>query len=128
MDASRRILLVDDEAAILFAFSQFLGAPGITIDTAETVDKAVGFITANDYCAAVVDLRLTGATTMEGCDIIRLIKERRPSTTVVVVTAYGGEDIRETVVRLGADFYFEKPVSPKVIRETLKNRGVYTSS
>jgi DNA-binding response OmpR family regulator len=128
MDAFQRILLVDDEAAILFAFSQFLKAPGVMIDSAETVEKAVGLITSNDYRAAVVDLRLTGATSMEGCDIIRLIKQRRPSTTIVVVTAYGGEEIRETVVRLGADFYFEKPISPKVIRETLKNRGVYTFS
>jgi DNA-binding response OmpR family regulator len=116
---------VDDESAILFAFSQYLKSPGVEIDTADTADKAMALIETNDYRAAVVDLRLTGATTMEGCDIIMRLKRRPAACAVMVVTAYGGREIKETVKGLGADYYFEKPVSPKVIRDTLKQLSVY---
>jgi DNA-binding NtrC family response regulator len=125
MEHTRRILLVDDESSILFAFSQYLKAPGLEIDTAETSEAALCFIAKNDYRAVVVDLRLTGATTLEGFEIIRRVKELRPGCVVITVTAYGGPEIIENLQRLGSDFYFEKPVSPKVIKDVLTRKGVY---
>jgi DNA-binding NtrC family response regulator len=125
MNPTRRILLVDDETSILFAFSQYLKAPGVEIDTAETGDQANALIEKNEYCAAVVDLRLTGAIALEGLKVIQALKKRYPRCTVVVVTAYGGVEIRNDVERVGADFYYEKPTSPKVVRDALLQRGVY---
>jgi len=127
MGQKRRILLVDDETSILFAFSQFLKTQDVEIDTAETAEQANALIEKNEYAAAVVDLRLTGAVTMEGFLIIQTLKRRCPHCKVMVVTAYGGAEIRSDVERMGADFYFEKPVSPKVIRETLKKHGIYAA-
>jgi DNA-binding response OmpR family regulator len=125
MEPARRILLVDDEASILFAFSQYLKAPGMEIDTAETSEAALSLIEKKDYRAMVVDLRLTGATTLEGYEIIRRLKKLRPDCMVIVVTAYGGPEIMETLELLGVDLYFEKPVSPKVIKDALSREGVY---
>ena len=125
MHSPRRILLVDDETSILFAFSQYLKTSGIEIDTAETLSQADTLIQKYEYAGAVVDLRLTGATTLEGFKVVQMIRERYPRCTTVVVTAYGGAEIRKDIERAGADYYFEKPVSPKVVRDVLQERGVY---
>jgi DNA-binding response OmpR family regulator len=125
MNTVRHLLIVDDEPAILFAFSQFLKAPGIHIDTAETAEAAIDLIERKSIDAAIVDLRLTGAATLEGLDVIRRLKERQPSCVVLVVTAFGGDEIKTNVRRMGADHYFEKPVSPDKLRETLKMKGIY---
>jgi len=42
----------------------------------------------------------------------------------MVVTAYGGDDIKKTIHDLGADYYFEKPVSPQKIKEVLAQHGI----
>jgi DNA-binding response OmpR family regulator len=41
-----------------------------------------------------------------------------------VVTAFGGEEIKANVRTMGAEYYFEKPISPEKLRETLKARGI----
>ncbi len=125
MNMVRRLLIVDDEPAILFAFSQFLKAPAVLIETAETADEAMSLINRLSFDAAIVDLRLTGATTLEGWDVIRHLKGKQSLCTILVVTAFGGDEIKENVRRLGADYYFEKPVSPEKLKETLTLKGIY---
>ena len=63
--------------------------------------------------------RLTNSTEMEGLEIIRFTKEKQPECKLIVLTAYGEKDTKEKVHALGADFYFEKPVSPKNIKEII---------
>jgi DNA-binding response OmpR family regulator len=124
MTTSKRLLIVDDESAILFAFSQYLKSPSLVIETAETVEIAFGLIDRLPFDAAVVDLCLAGTASLDGLSVVRRLKERSPDCIVMVVTAFAGEDIKETISQSGADLHFEKPVSPEKIRETLELRGI----
>jgi two-component system response regulator PilR (NtrC family) len=124
-NGSRRVLLVDDEAAILLAFSKILGSPDVTIDTAQTVEEAKSALETHAYLVVIADLRLTGATVMDGFDVIRHSKQSHPEAKIIVITAYGESQTREKVFELGADYYFEKPISPRKIREVLDELGVY---
>ena len=116
---NKRILVVDDEDAMLFGFSRVLQSPEIIIDTAQTLIEAKQFINKNKYHVIIADLRLTNSTEMEGMEIIRFAKEVQPECKLIVLTAYGEKDTKEKVHALGADFYFEKPVSPKNIKEII---------
>lgn len=120
----QRILIVDDEAAILLAFKKLLQAKDITVDTAETMGEAENFLCKNFYDAAIVDLRLTGVTGEEGLEIIKYIKEFSAQTHVILVTGYGSPKVMEKAQALGAAFYFEKPVSGDTLRNALKSLGV----
>ncbi len=122
---SRRVLLVDDEAAILLAFKKVLSSPVLEIDTAQTVDEAKAALDGHDYMVVIADLRLTGATVMDGFEVIEHSKKTHPEAKVIVITAYGESHTREKVFELGSDYYFEKPVSPRKIREVLDGLGVY---
>jgi CheY-like chemotaxis protein len=124
----QRILLVDDEEAILFAFSRVLRAPSVQLDTAQSAEEAVGMLGCATYGAVVADLRLAGMDDKEGLEVVRHAKAMQPKIYVIVITAYGGTQIRSEVFAAGADCYMEKPVSPQKIRDELQAHGVYGCS
>jgi two-component system, NtrC family, response regulator PilR len=120
---NKRILIVDDETAILVAFRKLLQKPGVSVDTAETMGEAEALLKENDYAVAVVDLRLTGVIGEEGLEVIRYINEIRPRTRVILVTGYGSPAVMHKAQELGAAFYFEKPVSGETLRTALRSLG-----
>ena len=120
----QRILIVDDEKAILLAFKKLLKSPNIDVDTAETVAETEDLLKNNTYNAAIVDLRLTGVDGDEGLNIIKHIKEFYPPTNVIMVTGYGSSAVMEIAQSLGAAFYFEKPVSIEVLKNALKSLNI----
>jgi DNA-binding response OmpR family regulator len=124
MKSPHRILIVDDEPTILFAFSQYLKSPTVIIETASTFEEAVDMLKRQTFGAVIADLRLTGTTNIEGYEVIRQARRLQPSSKIMVVTAYGGDDIKKTIHDLGADYYFEKPVSPQKIKEVLAQHGI----
>jgi DNA-binding response OmpR family regulator len=122
-----RILLVDDEESILFAFKKVLSGPSVVVDTAQTFAEALNLLQYKSYMAVIADLRLTGAETKEGFEVIREAKRIQSDCKVIVVTAYGEDGTKEKVAELGADFYLEKPVSPQKVKEALQSMGVLST-
>jgi two-component system response regulator (stage 0 sporulation protein F) len=120
----KHLLIVDDETTILIAFKKLLQSPGVEVDTAETFEEVEAFLNKHPYDAVIADLRLSGIAGEEGLDIIRYVKERHPDTQVILMTAYGNQDIMKKAYTLGAAYYFEKPVSTNIIRDALRSFGV----
>ena len=122
---TKRILLVDDETAILFAYKKVLQRPEVVLDAVESKYETLKLLENNNYDAAILDLRLGGESCEEGFELIKVIKERYSHTTIMMITAFGNPEIKDKAYRLGADYYFEKPVSTRVIREALRKSGIY---
>ncbi|MBN2036118.1 MAG: response regulator [Chitinispirillaceae bacterium] len=125
LNAGKRILLVDDEEVISFGFSKVLEEPGVVVDCAQTLGEAQNCIAAHHYDAAIVDLRLSNSTEMEGFDCIRLLRSRQSECKIIVMTAYGGNGFKDQAIALGADLFLEKPMEPEKIREYLMAFGIY---
>lgn len=121
---AQKILIVDDEAAILLAFKKMLQNKDTEVDTAETMGEAENLLKRNIYYAAIVDLRLTGVTGEEGLEIIKYIKEYSNQTHVILVTGYGSPKVMEKAQALGAAFYFEKPISRDTLKNALRSLGI----
>jgi DNA-binding response OmpR family regulator len=121
----KRILLVDDEEVILFGFKQVLSGPDLRVDTASNVNEARSLAGKNSYAAAVVDLRLSNSTVMEGLEVIALLKSTQKNCRIIVLTAYGEDEVRRKTIEAGADLFLEKPVDPNIISQNLKTLGVY---
>ena len=117
----RRILIVDDESIFLSALKKMLQAPDTEVDTAETLDDARVLLRRHVYDVVIADLRLAGTEGQEGLDIVRAVKENSPRTRVILMTAYGDNEVRLKASFLGADLYLEKPVSIEVIRKSMEN-------
>ncbi len=120
----KRILLVDDESSILFAYKKVLQSPDVVVDAVESKEEAVELLNGNDYQAAILDLRLHGSTGEEGFELISFIKQKYNHQKIIMITAYGNPEIKEKAFKLGADYYFEKPVSTRIIRDTLEQAGI----
>ena len=118
------ILIVDDEIAILQAFRKLIERPGIEVDTAETLSESISLLGENSYHVVIADIRLTGVLAEEGLEILHHVKDKSPDTTVIIVTAHGNPEIMKKAYFLGADFYFEKPVSFKILNDAMKSIGV----
>jgi DNA-binding response OmpR family regulator len=125
--ALAKILLVEDEEAILFAFKKMLGGPDLTVDTASTLAEALQLLKENSYRAVIADLRLSGAAELEGLDVVREARAVQRDCRIIVATAFATNEIREKVFELGADIYLEKPVSPQKVKEVLRTLGVISA-
>ena len=119
-----RILLVDDEEAVLFGLSGVLLGPGIAVDCARSADEALGLIEANHYTAAIIDMSLSKSVELEGLMLINKIKAKQKECRIIVVSGHGEEDVMHRAIVKGAHMFFVKPYEPCRVKETLKTMHV----
>lgn len=115
----KKILVVDDEAATLLAFKKLLQQPGFEVHIAESLEDAMACMNENTYSGVIADFRLSGTLGQEGFKIIETARKNFPSSKIALITAYGSHGIKDQAIQLGADFYFEKPVSIQDLHQIL---------
>lgn len=125
MNNGKRIILIDDEEVITFGFSKVLEEPGVEVDCAQSLEEARACINAHRYDAAIVDLRLSSSTEMEGFECIRLLRSRQGECQIIVLTAFCDTDCKEEAGTLGVVHFFEKPMEPEIMRDALRKFGIY---
>jgi PAS domain S-box-containing protein len=104
-----RILLVDDDAALLEALPQaiLLRMNGITIDTAQSAEDAIERIQEVDYDAVVTDIKMPR---MDGLALMGEIEKLRPGTPTLLITGHGEHDLAVQALRGGAYDFVAKPI------------------
>lgn len=121
---AKKLLVVDDEVAFLIALRKLLAEPEIEVDTAETMEDSMDLLERNVYDAVIADIRLTGVQRKEGIQILDHVKKTHNETKVIMMTGFGSPDVMQEAYSLGADFYFEKPVSVSVLKGALQKLGI----
>jgi DNA-binding response OmpR family regulator len=106
---AKRILVIDDERTILFAIRSYFNRYGYEVDCARELEEAEALLSHRQYDIVIADLRLTGSSGREGLDVVRFIRERCPSSPIVMMTAYGTPEIELEAVELGARAFLQKP-------------------
>ena len=104
-DMPARILLVDDEPAILAAMGPMLRSRGYDVSTAMSGRAALEGIERTDPDLIVLDL---GLPDIDGIEVCRLVRDGR-STPIIVLSARGGERDKVAALDAGADDYVTKP-------------------
>ena len=116
---AHRVLIVDDEPAILFAYRKLLEKEGMCVDISTCLEGAIQHISKLNYLAVIVDMRLTGSDNEDGLEFLRILHVERPATKMIIATGFGSSEIENAARALGVSFYFEKPVQPAAIMEAL---------
>jgi DNA-binding NtrC family response regulator len=111
MPAITRILLVDDEPTILLGLSHLLRRAGAEVISCVSREEAEEAIQKQMFDLALLDVRLSGTETTAGLDLLAVLKKRSPRTYVIVMTAFGTEDIRREAIARGASHYCDKPLN-----------------
>jgi DNA-binding NtrC family response regulator len=109
------ILIVDDEPNIRSGLAKGLTKEADVIETAGTVNEALDKFDAGCFQLVIADVRLPGDR--DGLDLVSLIHERKPETTVIVITAHGTVETAVDAMRRGAFDFVTKPVDLNLIRQ-----------
>lgn len=104
-----RILVVDDEPAILATMAPLLRARGYDVVTAINGKGALEAIERSEPDVIILDL---GLPDIEGVEVCRLVRDGR-ATPIIVLSARGAEQDKVTALDAGADDYVTKPFSPE---------------
>lgn len=110
-----RVLIVDDDPAILFAYAKLLKREGLCVDSCDCLREALRHIQSHSYLAVVTDMRLAGTENTDGLDVMRALMHEQPDTHCILATGSSNREIEQTVRKMGATYYFEKPVEPSLI-------------
>jgi DNA-binding response OmpR family regulator len=103
---SGRILIVEDEPALVLTLSDRLRAEGYEVESAETGDLGVRRAREGSFDLVLLDVALPGKN---GFDVLRDLRQQRVATPVVMLTARGQVLDRVLGLKLGADDYLPKP-------------------
>jgi DNA-binding NtrC family response regulator len=120
ISGSLRVLVVDDEPAILFAYRKLIEKDGIAVDISTNLADALRQIEAYCYLAVIADLRLAGTDNGDGLEILRFIQRERPGIKSILATGYGNSEVEHTARSLGVSYCFNKPVEPADILAAIK--------
>ncbi len=112
-ELSGRILLVDDEAAILRTFRYCLEDRGYTVVTAASAAQAESILQRQVFDLCFLDLRLGEDN---GLDVLAHMRVVAPWMRVVIVTAHSAVDTAVDAMQAGAADYLVKPCSPEQLR------------
>jgi len=114
-----KVLIVDDEEDILWGLSEELTRNGIDVDTASNGQEAFEKIKDTDYDFLITDIRMPG---MSGSELLLKSKNLRPDLKVIVMTAYGSDELKQEVLSHGAISYLEKPFDFEQLLELIKEK------
>jgi CheY-like chemotaxis protein len=103
----RRILLVDDDAAVRQTLAALLRASGQEVIEADSGAAAVDWLTATSVDLVITDLGMPQVT---GSDVARAAKARRADLPVVLLTGWGDQTEAEASADGNVDRVLAKPV------------------
>ena len=101
-----RLLLVEDDAALVKALVKALNAAGFALDTAADGVRGAALGAQEDYDAIVLDL---GLPRRPGLEVLRQWRAQGVRTPVLVLTARDAWHERVDGLKAGADDYLGKP-------------------
>jgi two-component system catabolic regulation response regulator CreB len=105
-----RILLVEDEPAILESLAYVLGRDGFAVILAKNAAEAAALASGADL--TVLDLMLPDGS---GFDLIRDFRATERPMPIIVLSSRDAEADRVAALESGADDYVTKPFSPREI-------------
>lgn len=106
---NKRILLVDDEPAILDVCRRYLEREGYLVVTAANGEEALQLWRANDFQVIILDLMMPYVDGWKVCEEIR----QSDDIPIVFLTAKGEEYDRIVGLTIGANDYITKPFNPR---------------
>ena len=112
----KRILVVDDNETFRLPLRATLQSAGYEVETASEGGLAVKLHRERPFDLVITDIRMPGLT---GLDVLSAAKKLRGEMPVIVITAFGGEEVCRRSIARGADGYLEKPIHFQKLRSLI---------
>jgi two-component system response regulator AtoC len=117
MKAEVNILVVDDEEIVRGSLLDWLKEDGYQVEAVEDGFKALEKFRDRSWDIALIDLKMPK---MDGLELLGKIKEIRPQTQVVIITAFATVNTAVQAIKIGAYDYLVKPFNPEELSLLIK--------
>ncbi len=124
-----KILVLDDDQEMRDFLDIMLTQEGYDVTTADRPEKAISLCRKTAYDLVITDLRMPK---IDGIEFLKTIKDQRPETIVILITAYASGETAVNAMKEGAYDYVEKGGSNeelmKIIRQALLKKGLVSEN
>ena len=123
-DSFFRILIIEDDEEMRSLLEDVLDEEGFKTESASNGSEGLRKLSKESFDLILTDIRMPGLT---GLDILPVIKRLQPEASVIVITAFGNEEIHRRSVEKGAAGYLEKPIHmdklKTLVHEMVSSKG-----
>jgi DNA-binding NtrC family response regulator len=106
-DGKKRILIIEDDEEMRALLRDVIEEEGYQTDSVNNGSEAYRKLVKEPSDLIITDVRMPGLT---GLDILPGMKKLQPEAPVIVITAFGSEEIQRKAFEKGARAYLEKPI------------------
>jgi len=129
VDATRHVLIVDDDTRLRALLRRYLGGNGYRVSEAADAAQAEQQLAAIEYDLMILDVMLPGEN---GTEFARRMRQQGSAMPILMLTALGDPGDRIAGLESGVDDYLAKPFEPKElllrIQAILRRGGARPSS
>jgi signal transduction histidine kinase len=111
------VLVIEDDPENRAFLRRALQRRGVRLVEAATAAEALDRLASESPALALLDIRMPGTS---GLDLLPRLRSASPETVVVMMTAFGSEQVAAEAVRRGADDYIAKPIELARLRELIE--------
>jgi len=112
------VLVVDDQDSIVDLLSDIVEGLGFASDAAHDGQEAIKKFGEGDFQIVITDIKMPR---MDGIELMKQIKERRPDVPVIAITGFGTGDTEGDLSQDGMDGFLEKPFRVAKIEDMICN-------
>ncbi len=113
--SEKKILVVDDEEAIINLLTQAFSRAGYIVRSAQSAETALELLQKEEIHVMFFDLNMPG---MDGVELCREIKKNIPMSLIYAVTGYASLFELAECREAGFEDYFKKPINLKTLIKT----------
>jgi DNA-binding NtrC family response regulator len=120
-----RILVADDQPAVLDALKMLLRSEGFQVDTVRSPQVALESLGLREYDVVLLDLNYARDTTsgQEGIQLLESIRAIDSKLPIIVMSAWGTIDLAVQAVRRGARDFIQKPWEDERLVTAVRNQA-----
>ena len=114
---AQRILIVDDDDSLRESLELVLAAEGYEVVSAAEGNEALAVLDRAPVDLVLCDVRMPG---IDGMELLPQLVRRLPGSTIVMMSAFGTEELAIEALSRGAYDYVAKPFQPAEVLLTLR--------
>jgi nitrogen regulation protein NR(I) len=117
MNPHAKILLVEDDSAIVITLSRVLADEGCDVAVEKRGDTALARARDGVFDVVITDLKLPG---LDGLSLVRDLHTARPRLPILMMTAHGSTETAIEAIQAGAYDYLVKPLEIPALLELVE--------
>ena len=112
-----KVLIVDDDEAVLTMLYKVIKSNGIDADTSSSVEAALQMVSKHTYDLILLDINMQG---MDGFQVIEALRGQGIKTPVIILSGRAEDYDMLYGLDIGADDYMTKPFNPIIVGAKVK--------